>query len=83
MNRVLISGGSRGIGAALVRAFAKNGDAVAFLYRENDASANAVAAETGAAAIRCDVSDADAVRVAVKRAEKALGGVLILKGDGK
>ena len=27
MNRVLISGGSRGIGAALVRAFAQNGDA--------------------------------------------------------
>ena len=30
MNRVLISGGSRGIGAALVRAFSQNGDAVAF-----------------------------------------------------
>ena len=74
MNRVLISGGSRGIGAALVRAFVKNGDAVAFLYRQSDAAANAVAAETGAAAIRCDVSDADAVRAAVKQAQKALDG---------
>ena len=76
MRHVLISGGSRGIGAALVRAFAKNGDAVAFLYRENDTAANAVASETGAAAIRCDVSCPDAVRVAVKKAETALGGAV-------
>ena len=76
MNRVLISGGSRGIGAALVRAFAQNGDAVAFLYRENDAAAEVVAAETGAAPVRCDVSDPDAIRVAVKCAEKALGGAV-------
>ena len=76
MDRVLISGGSRGIGAALVRAFTKNGDAVAFLYRQNDAAADAVANETGALAIRCDVSDPDAVRAAVKEAEKVLGGAV-------
>lgn len=76
MKRVLISGGSRGIGAALVRAFAENGDAVAFLYHKNDTAANAVAGETGAATIRCDVSDPDAVRAAVKKAEKALGGAV-------
>ena len=76
MNRVLISGGSRGIGAALVRAFAQNGDAVAFLYRENDTAADAVASETGAVAIRCDVSCPDAVRAAVKKAEAALGGAV-------
>ena len=76
MNRVLISGGSRGIGAALVRAFTENGDTVAFLYCQNDAAAKAVEAETGAVAIRCDVSDPDAVRAAVKAAEKALGGAV-------
>lgn len=76
MNRVLISGGSRGIGAALVRAFTENGDTVAFLYHKNDAAANAVAGETGAVAIRCDVSDPDAVRAAVKKAENALGGAV-------
>ena len=76
MNRVLISGGSRGIGAALVRAFTENGDTVAFLYHKNDAAANAVAGETGAVAIRCDVSDPDAVRDAVKKAENALGGAV-------
>ena len=76
MNRVLISGGSRGIGAALVRAFTKNGDAVAFLYRENDVAAKTVATETGAIAIRCDVSDPDAVHAAVKEAEQVLGGAV-------
>jgi 3-oxoacyl-[acyl-carrier protein] reductase len=76
MNRVLISGGSRGIGAALVRAFTQNGDTVAFLYCQNDAAAKAVEAETGAVAIRCDVSDPDAVRAAVAQAEKVLGGAV-------
>ncbi|MBQ9099619.1 MAG: 3-oxoacyl-ACP reductase FabG [Clostridia bacterium] len=74
MNRVLISGGSRGIGAAIVRAFARQGDAVAFLYRENHAAAEAIARETGAIAIPCDISDPTAVREATKAAIKALGG---------
>ena len=74
MNRVLISGGSRGIGAAIVRAFARQGDAVAFLYRENHAAAEAIARETGAIAIPCDISDSTAVREATKAAIKALGG---------
>ena len=76
MNRVLISGGSRGIGAALVRAFAANGDAVAFLYQKNKAAADAVSAETGATAIPCDVTDPDAVRAALRTAETALGGAV-------
>ena len=76
MERVLISGGSRGIGAALVRAFAKAGHAVAFLYRQSKAAADSVAAETGANAICCDVSDPEAVRAAVKNAEAALGGAI-------
>ena len=65
MNRILISGGSRGIGAAIVRAFCKNGNAVAFLYLKSKEVADALSAETGAAAIQCDVSDPDAVRAAV------------------
>ena len=76
MNRVLISGGSRGIGAALVRAFAANGDTVAFLYQKNKEAADAVSAETGATAIPCDVTDPDAVRAALRKAETALGGAV-------
>ena len=74
MNRVLISGGSRGIGAAIVRAFAERGDRVAFLYRDNHAAANETALDTGANAIRCDISSPDGVRKAVKEAIETLDG---------
>lgn len=74
MERVLISGGSRGIGAALVRAFAKKGDRVAFLYRASASAAEAVAADCGATPIPCDIADPDAVRRAVATATAALGG---------
>ncbi len=74
MHRVLISGGSRGIGAALVRGLAEQGYRVAFLYRENKAAARAVEAHSGAVAIRCDVSDPVAVNAAVAGAAELLGG---------
>lgn len=61
MASVLITGGSRGIGAAAVRAFAARGDRVTFLYEKNHEAANAVARETGAAAICADVADPAAV----------------------
>ena len=48
MKTVIITGGSRGIGAAAVRAFCARGDRVAFLYEKEDEKAQAVAAETGA-----------------------------------
>ena len=65
MPHVLITGGSRGIGAAAVRAFVRSGYAVSFLYEKNDAAARALADETGAAALRCDVADPEAVAAAV------------------
>ncbi len=64
MGTVLITGGSRGIGAAAVEAFSKAGHRVFFLYEKNHAAAQAVAEKTGAAAICCDVADAEAVRAA-------------------
>ena len=74
MRRVLISGGSRGIGRAIVEAFARNGDRVAFLYRSRDEEAAQVAAAAGALALKADISDPDAVRRAITEAEAALGG---------
>ncbi len=65
MQHVLITGGSRGIGAAAVRVFVRAGYAVSFFYEKNVEAAAALAAETGAAAIRCDVADTDAVAQAV------------------
>ena len=62
---ILITGGSRGIGAAAVRLFASNGHRVRFLYEKNHDAALSVAAETGAEAVCCDVADPEAVRAAV------------------
>lgn len=64
MRTIVITGGSRGIGAAAVRRFAAEGERVYFLYEKEDALAKAVSEETGATAIRCDVSDEKQVEVA-------------------
>ena len=64
MATVVITGGSRGIGAAAVALFAARGDRVWFLYEKEHAAARAVAEKTGATAICCDVADGQAVRAA-------------------
>ena len=63
----VITGGSRGIGAAAVELFAARGDRVYFLYEKDHAAAKAVAEKTGAQAICCDVANGDAVRAAFSR----------------
>ena len=63
----VITGGSRGIGAAAVEAFAARGDRVYFLYEKEHAAAVAVAEKTGATAICCDVADGQAVREAFRQ----------------
>ena len=71
MRRVaLITGGSRGIGAACVRLFAESGYAAVFLYRSRDDKAHALVEELrakglDAACYRCDVSDGEQVRATV------------------
>ena len=58
---ILVLGGSRGIGTAIVRRFAAGGGAVAFTYAGSQGAAEAVAAETGTQAIRTDSADRDAL----------------------
>lgn len=74
MGNVVITGGSRGIGAATVELFATRGEQVTFLYEKNHTAAKAVADKTGAAAICCDVADGEAVN----RAFSQIGDVDIL-----
>ena len=64
MANVVVTGGSRGIGAAAVARFARQGHRVFFLYEKNHAAAESVSQQTGATAICCDVADGDAVRKA-------------------
>ncbi len=78
MANVLITGGSRGIGAACVRAFCAQGDRVVFFYRHSEEQATALASETGATAICVDISQSDAATAAVLQAERLLGSIDVL-----
>jgi len=67
MATVVITGGSRGIGAAAVELFAARGHQVYFLYAGNTQAAEVVAARTGAIPIRCDVANGAEVQAAFAR----------------
>ena len=61
MATVVVTGGSRGIGAAITARYAARGDRVYFLYEKNHEAARAVSEKTGATRICCDVADSGAV----------------------
>lgn len=63
---VLVLGGSRGIGAAIVRRFAGEGDKVTFTYVGSREAAEQLAGETGSKAVRTDSADRDAVIARVR-----------------
>lgn len=78
-----IQGGSRGIGAAIVKRLVAEGAAVAFTYVSSTAKAeelqnNLIAQGGKALAIKADSADADAIRNAVAAAAEAFGGLDIL-----
>lgn len=79
----LVTGGSRGIGAAIVRSLADAGAAVAVNYRERASEANTLVKAIGEAggraiAIPADVSQSDAVDRMVQRVKSDLGPIDIL-----
>ena len=76
--KILITGGSRGIGAACVRAFCAKGHSVAFLYHSNHERAKALADETGAIPIAADISDSASAAAATREAIARLGGIDVL-----
>lgn len=63
---VLVLGGSRGIGAAIVRRFAAEGSTVTFTYAGSREAAEQLAAETGSTAVLTDSADRDAVIARVR-----------------
>ena len=75
MRTILITGGSRGIGAALVRKFAGAGDRVYFTYLRAEAEAMALAEETGAEALRADAASGEQMEQAIRRIEEEAGGI--------
>ena len=75
MKSVLITGGSRGIGAELVRRFSSEGYQVAFTYKNSAKEAQLLAKECGAFAIKADSCSEEDVTLAVKSAIDHLGKI--------
>lgn len=75
MKTVLITGGSRGIGRAMVELFASNGYSVAFTYKKSENEAKSLAESTGALAIRADSGSESDVIAAVKLTTDKFGGI--------
>ncbi|WP_157201992.1 SDR family oxidoreductase [Massilia sp. Root335] len=78
-----VTGGSRGIGAAIVERLARDGAAVAFTYQSSDAAAQELAGRIEAAggralALRADVADAQALTAAIDAAVAKFGRLDIL-----
>jgi 3-oxoacyl-[acyl-carrier protein] reductase len=79
--RILVTGGSRGIGAAICEGFAQLGDVVAVHCSANRDAAKALVTSlpgSGHVVAQADLRDADAVRVMVDDAAAALGGIDVL-----
>jgi 3-oxoacyl-[acyl-carrier protein] reductase/pteridine reductase len=80
---VLVTGGAKRLGRAIVRAAAEAGAAVAVTYRNSEKEAEALLEELArhgveALALRCDVTDEDSVREMVKEVGREFGGIDVL-----
>ncbi len=78
MKKILITGGSRGIGAAVVRRFSESGDKVAFIYHSADKNAMDLSKECNAISIKADLSNVSETVKAVENALDQLDGIDIL-----
>jgi meso-butanediol dehydrogenase / (S,S)-butanediol dehydrogenase / diacetyl reductase len=76
--RIVVTGGTSGIGEATSRRFLAEGARVVALAVGEDEVATAGERVPGLAAIRCDVADADAVAEAFAQIDASLGGIDVL-----
>ena len=74
----LVTGGTRGIGAAISKALQEAGHKVAASYAGNDEAAAKFKAETGIPVFKWDVGDYDACAAGIAKAEAELGPIDIL-----
>ena len=74
----VVSGGSRGIGAAISKALKQGGYSVAATYAGNDAAAHKFKDETGIAVFKWDVADYEACAAGLSKVEAELGPIDIL-----
>jgi 3-oxoacyl-[acyl-carrier protein] reductase len=75
---VVVTGGSRGIGKAIVEAFAEAGAKVTFTYRSRQEDAERLAAETGSTSIQCDQCDAEQIIATVDQVCEQSGPIDVL-----
>jgi 3-oxoacyl-[acyl-carrier protein] reductase len=73
-----VTGGSRGIGAAISRELSRAGARVGVNFRAGREAAEALAAEIGGVAVQADVADPEQVTALVSRVEEELGPVGVL-----
>lgn len=76
--RVLVTGGSRGLGKALCETLARHGARVAFTYRRSEDEARELADAIDGRAVQCDVQDEAATNAMVRALEKDWEGIDVL-----
>lgn len=74
----IVTGGSRGIGAAIVKRFAAAGAKVYFTYANSESAAAELASETGASVLRCPQGDSVAIAEAVDKIYSESGAIDVL-----
>ena len=76
--KILITGGSRGIGRAMVERFCADGHNVAFIYNKSSADAQTLVRTAGAIAVCADIRDPQEVDDAIDAAVSSMGGIDVL-----
>ncbi len=77
---VFVTGGAKGIGAAIVKRFIKDGYKVAFTYNNSEEKAQALVNELGenCKACKLDITDSSAVNTVIEDVEKTFGAIYVL-----